>query len=209
MTAHLATPRARRYRGVDDEERRAERRRRLVEAACDVFGGEGYQAATVRGICVRAGLTERYFYESFAGREELLAAVYGWIVNGLREELAAAIAAPPPEERGRAALEAYFARIEANPALGRVLLLEILGISPAIDRLYQGALDELARVLAAAFAGNTAPAPAPAGLGALGMAGAVVTIAVHWIMTGYRLPREEIVAHCADLLAAFPRAALP
>ena len=207
MTGNLAAPRARRYRGVDDEERRAERRRRLVEAACEVFGGEGYQAATVRGICAAAGLTERYFYESFAGREELLAAVYDWIVGGLREELAAAIAAAPAGDRGRAALEAYFARIEARPALGRVLLLEILGISPAIDRLYQGALDELARVLASAAAGRAGPDPAPAGLGALGMAGAVVTIAVHWIMTGYRLPRAEIVAHCADLLAAFPRAA--
>ena len=37
---------------------------------------EGLSAVTVRGVCTRAKLTSRYFYESFASSQELLTALY-------------------------------------------------------------------------------------------------------------------------------------
>ena len=39
------------------------------------MGTEGAAAATMRATCREAALTERYFYESFANRDELLVAV--------------------------------------------------------------------------------------------------------------------------------------
>ncbi len=64
----------RRYRGVSEEVRRTERRQRFIEAGLEVFAERGYHSSTVRSICANAGLTERYFYESFSNSEDLLTA---------------------------------------------------------------------------------------------------------------------------------------
>ena len=203
ITGNLALVRPRRYRGVDDGDRRAERRRRLVEAGLELFGTGGYQAASVRQICAAAGLTERYFYESFPNREDLLAAVYEDIVAALRQGMGAALDAAPAgaSAKGAACLDVYFAYIEANRPAGRVLLFEVLGVSPAIDRVYNQGMEGLARMLSRAAFGEGAPA-AEGSLFGLGVAGAVVAIGVHWILTGYNRDRAEIVAHCTALLAA-------
>jgi AcrR family transcriptional regulator len=72
------------WRGVSATERTAERRERLIEAALEVFATRGYSASTVRDVCREAGLTERYFYESFRNREALLAALADRIVDDSR-----------------------------------------------------------------------------------------------------------------------------
>lgn len=66
----------RRYGGKTAEQRRAERREALVAAALDIWQESGWAAVTMRGVCARAGLTDRYFYESFADRDALLAHVW-------------------------------------------------------------------------------------------------------------------------------------
>src|SRR5438270_12648428 len=69
------------YGGIPADERRAERRERLLEAGLEILGTEGWQAATVRAICKQARLNPRYFYESFSGLDELLVAVFDTIVT--------------------------------------------------------------------------------------------------------------------------------
>lgn len=56
--------------------RRAETRRRVVEAAYDVFAELGIRDAPVELICERAGFTRGAFYSNFASKEELFLAVY-------------------------------------------------------------------------------------------------------------------------------------
>lgn len=51
---------ARTYRGVSQDERRAQRRSQLIGAAIQVYGERGYRQATVKAVCEAAGLTERY-----------------------------------------------------------------------------------------------------------------------------------------------------
>ncbi len=67
---------ARPYRGLAPDERRAQRRAALIDAAIETYGERGYRASTVKGVCAAAGLTERYFYESFESSEALLMACY-------------------------------------------------------------------------------------------------------------------------------------
>jgi len=64
----------RNFRGQSPEERQERRRRSLVEAALHLVHSDGLQATSVRSVCARAGLTSRYFYESFQNLEELLSA---------------------------------------------------------------------------------------------------------------------------------------
>jgi AcrR family transcriptional regulator len=63
----------RRYGGRSAQERAEDRRERLVEAAISVLAAQG-ERATMTAICHEAGLTERYFYESFANRDAALVA---------------------------------------------------------------------------------------------------------------------------------------
>src|SRR5256885_16518468 len=72
----VATAPARRYAGASAVERRDERRARLLAAGLDALGTDGYAGATVRGVCARARLTPRYFYESFDDLDALLVAVF-------------------------------------------------------------------------------------------------------------------------------------
>src|SRR5688572_25842106 len=84
------------YRGASLENRQSERRHKLVAAGMKVMGTVGFHDATVRAICTQAGLTERYFYESFDSLEELLCAVYQAIIDELRGITQQAIANAPP-----------------------------------------------------------------------------------------------------------------
>src|SRR4029079_8561538 len=72
----MATARARNYAGLSAEERREARRERLIEGAIRAYGELGYRNTTVKAVCEAAGLTERYFYESFANSEALLVAAF-------------------------------------------------------------------------------------------------------------------------------------
>ncbi|MEQ0558482.1 helix-turn-helix domain-containing protein [Amycolatopsis sp. NEAU-NG30] len=80
--------------------RRAETRRRVIEAAYDVFAEMGIRDAPVELICDRAGFTRGAFYSNFASKEELFLAVYEVRmqerVERLRTAVAAATAAADP-----------------------------------------------------------------------------------------------------------------
>src|ERR671936_1321771 len=88
----MTTARARNYAGLSADERRLARRERLIEGAIRAYGELGYRNTTVKAVCEAAGLTERYFYESFANSEALLIAAYSHVVGHLHEEMAAAAA---------------------------------------------------------------------------------------------------------------------
>ena len=70
-------PATRAYGGVSAEERRAQRRAALVDAALEVIGTRGFSAMTISGLCKDAGLNDRYFAESFENREAVFSALTG------------------------------------------------------------------------------------------------------------------------------------
>jgi AcrR family transcriptional regulator len=65
MSEFSRLPVGRPYRGVSPADRIALRRARLVSSAVTRFGTVGYSAASIKGVCTHAGLTERSFYESW------------------------------------------------------------------------------------------------------------------------------------------------
>lgn len=71
----------RRWRGKTADERRKERRDLLVEAGVELFGTNGYAKTSVKAVCDEAGLTERYFYEAFDDREDLLSGIYDMLIE--------------------------------------------------------------------------------------------------------------------------------
>jgi len=63
------------YGGKSARARVASRRHRLLAAGLELFGTQGYLRTTIDQVCAEAGLTKRYFYESFQSCEELLGAL--------------------------------------------------------------------------------------------------------------------------------------
>jgi AcrR family transcriptional regulator len=103
------------------EDRQALRRDELVAAGTQLLGGESGPAVTVRAACRQAGLTERYFYESFADRDEFVRAVYDDVCS---RAMSALMSATTPRE----AVERFVALMVDDPVRGRVLLL-----APAVE----------------------------------------------------------------------------
>ncbi len=198
---------ARLYGGLDAEERRTERRLRLINAAIEVYGKVGYRVATVKAICETAELTERYFYESFANSEALLIAAYTHVVGHLHDEMAAAARAAGDDADARllATLTLYFNRLKEHPKPARVFLLEISGISAAVDAVKLEVLRTFSDILVPMVIDpKRADKTSNAVLLSNGMVGAVISIARRWVSKQYQQPVDEVVA----IAAAFCRVAL-
>lgn len=199
----------RRYRGVSEEVRRAERRQRFIEAGLDVFAERGYHSSTVRSICANAGLTERYFYESFSNSEDLLTAVYQYTVTRLRESTLTTFSTPSASADAmiEAALNSFLTSIYNDPRLARILFVEVLGVSARIDALYRQAVEEFAGLLNAISQSITADqAPMPEhvkpDLLALGLVGAVINLTARWVVMNFKTPQEELVATLKHIFMA-------
>ncbi|MPY98917.1 MAG: TetR family transcriptional regulator [Actinophytocola sp.] len=117
-------PSKRRYGGKTAEQRQQERRNALVSAALAIWQEQGWAAVTMRGVCARAGLTDRYFYESFANRDELLTTVWDQIRDETLSMILAAVAErseSPAMDQLRAALDVMVHHIQEEPALAQIL----------------------------------------------------------------------------------------
>lgn len=201
---------ARAYGGVSEEQRRAARRLRLLEAGLEIIGTQGYAAATLRAVCTRAELTERYFYESFANREALLVGVHRWVVDQLRADLAAGFQRSDASADGRArtGLAVFFEMLRADPRKARVLLFEMLGVSADLDRMYQQTAGEFLRFVMTAFRPLMPAerlASADEAMVFAGLVGAVFHIAIRWHLTRYETPLPTVLESCMVLFRDLSR----
>jgi AcrR family transcriptional regulator len=105
-----------RWSGVPLQDRQVLRRDELIAAGVQLLGREYGPAVTVRAVCKQAGLTERYFYESFSDRDEFVRAVYDDVCT---RAMSALKSATTPRE----AVERFVALMVDDPVRGRVLLL--------------------------------------------------------------------------------------
>lgn len=200
MNQELSTSRS--YRGQSQEQRRAERRSRLIAGAIAVYGERGYHQATVKAVCEAAGLTERYFYESFANSEALLIDSYNAVTYAVLGEIlrAGEAAGRGRIARSRAMLHAYFSALQREPRSARVFLVEIRGVSRAVDQAFDASLRTIGREVARLVA----PDAVDDELLQAGIIGGVIHIALRWIEDGYAPPIDAAVS-TALRLAAPPR----
>ncbi|OGB03931.1 MAG: hypothetical protein A3G29_16475 [Burkholderiales bacterium RIFCSPLOWO2_12_FULL_64_99] len=191
------------YGGVKAEARRQERMQRLLAAGLEVFGHHGYHHTTVRNICDAAGLTERYFYESFKSLRLLFDAVHAQ----LRDELARITQpawTPPDEaqhaplERLETALRIWYEYLQADPRRARIMLIDASVIDD-LDavRTNTAAQEFHARMLR--LVETLHPDLARQGLQpdlvVAALSGALMILARTWARSGFALPRDDIVRH--------------
>lgn len=132
------TPAGGRYAGKDAGERRAERRRRFLEAGLEMFGaGPGYRGTKLAELCRAAGLSTRQFYEEFRTLEDLLAELHLY-VNDVAEQavldVLPGIQDAPARDRAASMLRAYIRGAATDLRHARIAYVEIVGVSPRLDR---------------------------------------------------------------------------
>lgn len=190
---------ARSYRGRAAADRSSERREKLLEAGLTLFGTQGYGATTVKQLCAEAGLTERYFYESFDNREALFAEVATRCVTGLAAAIhrARTLAADSPAAQIDAVMEAFFAWFEDDPRRTRIQLYEPLLISPTFQDLYRDVTAVFVGMMRDAvvswYDGAVAKLGLDADLLASGLVGCAIETVKEWAHTGYARPRADVV----------------
>lgn len=189
---------SRAYRGASPHQRVEQRRAQLVDAGVDIFGTIGYRAATVDHICARAGLSKRYFYESFPDSEALLLACYERCTNEFIDAMVTAVTEAPAtiEAQLRAALVGFFSAIDADQRGARIFLLEVLGVSTAVDEAYAAQFNRAASSIEAlagdAFSTSRLPKP-QLDVIAQGIFGSIMTVATQWLLDHRRRPRAQLI----------------
>lgn len=136
------------YGGLSARERTEQRKAQLLEAGLDVLADGGLSRMTMTAVCVSAGLTERYFYESFRNLDDLLFAIAESITTELADAMLAALDAAPPRlyDRCRAPAVVLFDLFADDPRKGR-LYIEAAG-HPTLQPLREASLRAFAELLA-------------------------------------------------------------
>ena len=137
------------YGGRSPEERAADRRARLLEAALDLYGTEGYSSVSIERLCSHAGVTARHFYEAFEGREAVLIGLIDSITEQVRQRVTAALSRPSEDPRRRAlnGLNAFLEAYLKDRRVARVVSLECVGVSEAVEERRHELLREFAAVV--------------------------------------------------------------
>ncbi|MBL1076324.1 TetR/AcrR family transcriptional regulator [Nocardia sp. 2] len=200
---------ARSYGGVSAEERRADRRRRLLAAGRAAWADSGPTGVKVRGICALSGLTDRYFYEHFANRDALLLAV----ADDVRDQLLTAMVQAGLAAEGdaavklRAALQSFLDTAQADPQIMRIVTSDTAGIPGLAERRH----DVLATI--ADLVVEHAPAvlavddhdPAQLRRAAMFVTGGVNQLIEAWLDGAITMSTADLAAECTRMCLAVIR----
>ncbi len=192
------------YGGVSGEQRQAERRAQLIETGLDLLGtAEGEPRLTVRGACSEAGLVTRYFYESFADRDELVIAVFDRVVSEIAASALAAVdAVADMPEKARAGLRAIVRSISEDPRRGRLLFSPALNSSVLAHRRIESTRMFVQLLRDQAREAYGAEENPRADLLADFLVGGLAQVLSAWLASTLDATEDEIVERCAQLFLA-------
>ena len=194
----MREPSVRRYSGRSVEEWKAARRERLLAAALELFGTEGYPATSVERLCIQAKVSTRHFYHEFQNKEAVLLAVHAQVIELAVRSTGDALrrtADRPVRERITAAVDGYLRTIMTDLRRARISFVEVVGTSPAVEEqriafreLLIGSVRDL---------GDTAVERGEIkrkDFRFLGLAffGAVNTVVYDWMLTDPRPPEQKV-----------------
>ncbi len=200
-----------RWVGLPAEDRRAERRELLVDAAFELLGTEGWAGTTVRAVCQAARLNPRYFYESFDDLDALVVAVYDRLIAELGSEVMAAIveAGDDARARTRAAIDCIVTFVDEDRRRGKVLYIEALG-NEALNRRRIETAHALVSAVELSATEQFGPLPEGEPIGRISAAilvGGAGELVVSWLDGRIAVSREQLVDDATEIFLALGEAA--
>ncbi|KAA9151326.1 TetR/AcrR family transcriptional regulator [Amycolatopsis acidicola] len=191
---------SRSWAGTSLTDRKAARREQLLAAGLELLGTGGSAAVSVRAVCRQSKLTERYFYESFADREELVLAVYEHVAGQARQALIDAVPekTAAPAARAKAAVTAFVELMVDDPRKGHVLLLAPI-TDPALSARGVALLPSFAALVREQLPETMDEAERE--LTAVGLVGALTNLFTSYLGGALKVSRVRLIEHCVRLLA--------
>lgn len=190
---------SRNYRGSSSEERRIERRSKLISTSKDLYGTRGFHATTVKAICEAAGLTERYFYENFTNSEDLFIAMHREtserIISRLQQ---ASRRETEPLAKVIAMLGTYYGDIAADPVTARLFAVDAVNISQLAREVCTSWRQGFAQLLSEALSQATPSSDVLCH----GVIRGIIGIGVDWMESGFALPQKDVIHAGARLVKA-------
>lgn len=180
---------SRSYGGQTAAGRAADRRARLIDVGIELVGTHGVSALGMRAVCRAAGLSQRFFYESFADTDALLHSVYSAALSRLEQAVAPAVASGDLH----AAFDAAARLMEADPRICRILLVE-----PVADtRLRRHVRETIPAIVIATVGDRIAGSPDDPGVRMhfSALFGAMISLFVEWTEGNLGTDRHAFAGH--------------
>jgi AcrR family transcriptional regulator len=152
MTSPAVESAGRRYGAKTPEQRRGERRERMLGAGLELFGTQGFRSTTIESLCTAAGVSTRNFYEEFGSREALVIALHDEINGRALEAVVGALAELDPTDIGarvRAGTSAYFEVMTSDRRWAQIALVESVGVSAEAEAHRRAAIDRFVALMEA------------------------------------------------------------
>lgn len=106
-------------------ERRAQRRKTIVESAARLFAQDGYAGCEMERVAADAGIAKGTLYLYFPGKQELFFACVDWGMSWMQQTVrAAAETVADPFERIAIAVRAYLEFFEEHPEYVELVIQE-------------------------------------------------------------------------------------
>ncbi len=153
MSTEAAAPATRTPR----ESRRIERKDRLVAAALRLFAEEGFNETSVDEIVAAARTSKSAFYEFWSSKEDCVRDQLSEQGGDLIDRVfAAAAEGADHRDRMRRGIACFVHECVAQRELARVLLVEAVGVSPAVEAARHAIEDHFAHIIEAEVRSNAA-----------------------------------------------------
>lgn len=142
-------PKRRGYRGLTAEQLHQQREDRLIAAGIELFGEYGYAATSIEKLCSHARVSTRHFYEQFDGRESILHAVHGALSKQMEQIVRSELIEghTPMNQRVADTIETMVLFLLDEPSRGRILCIESVGVSAAMETRRREMTHQLAHVI--------------------------------------------------------------
>lgn len=194
------------WRGQTLADRSSDRREQMLTVAEHLLGAGGANAVTMRAVVREANLSPRYFYESFASRDDLVTEVYDRVTEQLLTQIAALPRLEDRRANVRAVLEVCRVFFEADPGRARILLREPLADDVLRARRAATVPGFVAAVLETTT-GTHARSPERLAVVSSALSGALVALYLDYIDGRLSLTPAQLADAAVDLVSAITRIA--
>ena len=187
-----------------DSAAESETKRRILQAAAEVFAEKGYYAAAVDDIVRASDTSKGSFYHFFPNKQGIFLSLVDHMYSTLLRRVETAI----EQERGAihkvdAALRTVLGEFARHRRLARILLIEAAGLGHAFnDKLFQlhaGFAGLIKRYLDRAVAEGSIP-PLDTELAAYAWLGAINEVVTRWLYTGQPEPLDKALPELRAML---------
>ncbi|KQU47039.1 hypothetical protein ASG84_07820 [Rhodococcus sp. Leaf278] len=188
---------SRKYGGLSQEERLADRQDRLREAALDLVHDKGVTELTIGAVCARATLAKRYFYETYTSLEELLSAAMQDVFDSISQAIDAAgnLGISDPRQVLTLAIEAVLDAMD-DPRTARLYLES--AASPALLATRDAAVDRYVNQLLGLMSSTSVDDVDAQLVGHLLVSGSTHVVAM-WLRGALPIERNEFIERLLNL----------